>query len=430
MKTFAIATLGCKVNTYESESYVVGMKALGYTEVDFQLLADIYIINTCAVTNTASAKSRQKINHAKRLNPNAFICVVGCYAQMNPAYISDTMGVDLLLGSTNKKELPNLIDKCIKEKCKANMVTDINHHLDFEEISVANFHHLTRAFLKIQDGCNQFCSYCIIPYVRGEERSLAPDKVIATAQELVNNHHLEIVLAGIHTGRYGHEHGHTLTKLLKRMLSEVQGIKRIRISSIEISEISDELISLIKEDDRIAKHLHIPLQSGSDNTLKAMNRPYNLQQFKTAVNKIRTEIPNINISSDVIVGFPNESNDDFKDTCNTCKDVGFSFMHVFPYSKRDGTQAASLPNQLDNNIKKERGKLLGNLSLKLYNDYKASFIGKHVSVLVETASNNQSIGHSSEYLRVIINTELNKGELYDVLVTDLINQDLIAVMEE
>lgn len=431
MTTFALSTLGCKVNSYESQAYVQGLLQLGYTEVDFKDRADIYIINTCAVTNTAGSKSRQKIHQAIRTNPDAFIAVVGCYVQMSSQEISKIEGVDLILGSDGKAQLAAEIDQAYKQRVHKNLVHEIKDVRVFEALPIHRFADHTRAFLKIQDGCNQFCSYCIIPYARGRERSLAMADVIQTAKDLVKNKHREIVLSGIHTGRYGHDLNTNLTELLKRMLNEVDGLERIRLSSIEINELSDEFLELMKNNECIARHLHIPVQSASNNVLKAMHRPYTIEEFIERINEIRELMPDCSISTDIIVGFPNESEEDFKETLYNLDQIKFSFMHVFPFSKRDGTAAAGMNNQINGLVKKERAKLLNVKSKHDYALYQQSWIGSSVKVLFEKQDGQTAMGHASQYFPVTVQTAQNvANQCLDVMITGYSNGMLQGVLEE
>lgn len=431
MTTFALSTLGCKVNSYESQAYVQGLLQLGYTEVDFKDRADIYIINTCAVTNTAGSKSRQKIHQAIRTNPDAFIAVVGCYVQTSSQEISKIEGVDLILGSDGKAQLAAEINQAYKQRVHKNLVHEIKDVRVFEALPIHRFADHTRAFLKIQDGCNQFCSYCIIPYARGRERSLAMADVIQTAKDLVKNKHREIVLSGIHTGRYGHDLNTNLTELLKRMLNEVDGLERIRLSSIEINELSDEFLELMKNNERIARHLHIPVQSASNNVLKAMHRPYTIEEFIERINEIRELMPDCSISTDIIVGFPNESEEDFKETLYNLDQIKFSFMHVFPFSKRDGTVAAGMNNQINGLVKKERAKLLNVKSKHDYALYQQSWIGSSVKVLFEKQDGQTAMGHASQYFPVTVQTVQNVvNQCLDVMITGYSNGMLQGVLEE
>lgn len=422
---YAISCLGCKVNTYEAESISQSLKKMNYEEVDFKQEADVYLIFTCAVTNTAASKSRQKINQAIRQNEKAIICVVGCYVQINAENMKENERIDILVGSSHKQELPRLIQEVIEKREKKILVDDVRKEAEFETLSLSHFEHQTRAYMKIQDGCNQFCSYCIIPYARGKERSYPLDQVLKTAQSLSENH-AEIVLAGIHTGRYGHDLGLTLTTCLKEVLKAAPKIERIRISSIEITEITNELIDLMKSTTRIARHLHIPIQSGCNATLKRMNRPYTKEEFITRVMEIREALPHISISTDLIVGFPQESEEEFNETIQTLKDCEFSFMHVFPFSSKTGTVAEKMTGQISDKIKKERVQTCSSLSKNLYYGYKSSFINKDVTVLIEEHRGNQSFGHSSEYLPVTVEGIHERNKMIEVSISSMIDDELIG----
>lgn len=400
MTTFAIATLGCKVNTYESQGYESALVDKGYEQVSFKEKADVYIINTCAVTNTAGSKSRQKIHAAIALNPEALIAVVGCYAQTASEQLEQDANIDILLGSDGKSRLADMIEEGLRKKRPQKLIHDVRKVNVFEALPIHRFEHQTRAFLKIQDGCNQFCSYCIIPFARGAERSLPEDEVLAIARSLSESGHREIVLSGIHTGRYGNGINSSLCQLMKRMVKEIPKLQRIRISSIEMNEITDELLEFIKGEEKIARHLHIPVQSANTTVLKNMNRPYTIAWFMERVDYIRSLIPDISISSDVITGFPQESEEQFQDTLDNIARMRLSFLHVFPYSRRDHTAAAQMSGHLENKIKKERASRLANLSKQLYTAYKQNFIGKEVSVIFEKEKDGKLIGHNSEYLEV------------------------------
>lgn len=399
MSTFAIATLGCKVNMYETQGYIQALEAAGYQGRSFKEIADVYIINTCAVTNTAASKSRQKIHQAQALNPEAIIVVVGCYVQMASEELKQDLGIDILIGSDRKDQLVPLLQQARKHH-QQSMVHDMRSIRVFEALPVSQFQHQTRAYLKIQDGCNQFCSYCIIPYTRGAERSLPMAEVLQSAYELVAHGHLEIVLSGIHTGRYGGGLGYSLSDLLKEMIQSIPKLERIRISSIEMNEVSDDLLDYMMQEPKIARHLHIPLQSANDQVLALMNRPYTMQQFMKRIEDIRNRMPDISISSDVIVGFPQESEEAFHNTVQNIEALQLSFLHVFPYSKRDGTKAATMPGHVDNKTKKQRANTLISLSNRLALAYKDRFIGKDVEVLFEKAEAGYLIGHTSEYIEV------------------------------
>lgn len=428
MTTFAIATLGCKVNTYESQGYESALLEKGYEEVSFKDKADIYIINTCAVTNTAGAKSRQKIHQAHAANPDAIIAVVGCYVQTSKDAMEAMEHVDIIVGSDGKSQLADMIEHALVHRDKQVMLHDVRQVKAFEALPIHKFEHQTRAFLKIQDGCNQFCSYCIIPYARGAERSLKEEEALRVATDLVKNGHLEIVLSGIHTGRYGRDIGTNLLHLMKRMVNEIDGLKRIRISSIEMNELSDELLMYMKEEKKIARHLHIPIQTANNTVLKNMNRPYDVEWFKQRVEYIRSLMPDISISTDVITGFPQESEEEFIDTMKNIKEINFSFLHVFPFSKRDNTVAAKMSGHIENKVKKERAGKLIEISKELYDRYKEHFIGKEVDVLLEKMEDGYLFGHTSEYLPVYVKgnpEDLHK--MVKVVIQTFENDKLYAV---
>ena len=330
--TVAFYTLGCKVNLYESEYLINEFRKRNYKIVDFNDKADIYIINTCTVTNTSDVKSKKMIRKAIRQNKDAIIVVMGCLAQIKHKELSNIKEIDILIGNKDKSKVVDYVEQYIKAKERIIKIYDLKN-LPFENMDIDCFYDRTRAFVKIQDGCNNYCSYCIIPYVKGNIRSKSPHDVINEINNLVNNGYLEIVLTGIHTGSYGRDlNNYSLAKLLKEIV-KIKNLKRLRISSIEITEIDDEILNLIKEHKVIVDHLHIPLQSGCNKILKAMNRKYDVEYYNDVINKIRAIRPIIAITTDVIVGFPGETDEDFNDTYNFIKKIKFSKLHVFPYSK-------------------------------------------------------------------------------------------------
>ncbi len=434
MTTFAIATLGCKVNTYESQHYLEAMKEAGYEEVTFKEIADIYIINTCCVTNTAASKSRQKIHQAKKQNPQALVAIVGCYVQtMDPAILA-SLQADVVIGAERKNELVPRIQQALAKHIKENQpLSDARGICAFESLSIHSFSHQSRAFLKVQDGCNQFCSYCIIPYARGKERSIDPMEALKIAQEMAAHGHQEIVLSGIHTGRYGRDRNYSLLELLKLLIEHTPAHVRYRISSIEMNEIDDAFIEYMKKEKRIARHLHIPIQAADDTVLKRMNRPYDVNWFLQRMQQIRNALPMISISTDVIVGFPGESDDQFEGAMKTIKEeLKFSFIHCFPYSKRDHTPAAIMKDQIANKIKKQRVNRLSALSNQLYHDFMGSFINKEIDVVLEETKDGMLFGHSSEYLPIYIQQEhMPASKRMRACVRDYYRDGLIAVeMEE
>lgn len=415
----AVYTLGCKVNIYESEYIISLLKKNNYEIVDFDTKADIYIINTCSVTNESDRKDRKIINEAKKKNSDAIIVVMGCYSQVNP----DLIDADIIIGNKDKSKIIDLIEDYIKEKKQIKKIYDLKN-VSFEDMTIDGFENHTRAFVKIQEGCNAFCSYCIIPYTRGRLRSKGIDETISEISNLVNNGYKEIVLTGIHTGRYGIENNTSLEELLLKLV-EIPNIFRIRLSSIEINEITDGIIDLIKNNKIMAKHLHIPLQSGSNKILKLMNRKYDVEYFINKVNKIRTEIPDISITTDLIVGFPNENEEDFNDTLKVLEEIKFTKIHTFPYSKRKGTPAASMPNQVDGNIKKERVHKVLELSDKYELEFYKKNINREYEVVTELRKNNNlCIGYTSNYIPVIIDKKID-NEVKTVKITDVLDNEKV-----
>lgn len=418
---FNVINLGCKVNAYEAESTARSLEQHGYTRVDNDG-ADITIIYTCAVTNMAAQKSRKMIHRAKRNNPESTIVVAGCYSQIDPDALKEA---DILIGTKHKSKL---LDYLLEYEKNHERIVDIEKVdvLPFENMFVDQFDNQTRAYLKIQDGCNQFCTYCVIPFARGRERSMAVNDVLESVK-MLQEKHSEIVLSGIHTGRYGRDIGMTLSSLLDELLAISPEDFRFRISSIEMTEIDDHLIDLMKKDHRIARHFHIPLQSGCDTVLKRMNRPYTTKEFLERVEYIRKEIPGISISTDLIVGFPGETNEEFKKTCNFLKECQFSFLHIFPYSLRSGTKAASMENQIDPIIKKKRAAICAEINEELYDKYKESYLDKEVTVLFEKDEDGYTFGHSSEYLPVLVKGEYPRSTFVKVKISELKDHQLYGV---
>lgn len=404
-----ICSLGCKVNIYESELVTNILKNNNYTVVDFEDKADIYIINTCSVTNESDKKSRKMINRAKKNNPAAIIIVMGCYSQVN----AEDIDVDIVLGNKDKSKIVEIIEEYIKTKQKKKIIYDLTK-VDFEKMEITNFDSHTRAFVKIQDGCNAFCSYCIIPYVRGRVRSKDPEDVIKEVTTLVEKGYKEIVLTGIHTGRYGTDINTTLEELLNKLVN-IPNIYRIRLSSIEINEITPGIKELLKENKVMAKHLHIPLQSGSNKILKLMNRRYNKEEFLSMVDNLR-DIPDISLTTDLIVGFPNEGEEEFNETIDTLKKIGFIKIHTFPYSKRKGTPAAIMDNQVSPEEKKKRVHRILDLSNKYEHNFYESKIGKIYDGVVEIHSNGTTIVHTSNFIPVIINDIVEEGTIVNVKI--------------
>ncbi len=400
-KRVAIHTLGCKVNQYDSEAIVTQFQDRGYEVIDFrQPGADVYVINTCTVTNISDQKSRQMIRKALRSNPDAIVVVVGCLAQTDPDQIEAIDGVNLIVGTNDRKRIAELVEDLTTED-QNSLVKDIFQVREFEELDVVSFEGRTRAFLKIQDGCNQFCSYCKVPYARGPSRSRQKHNVISQAEEIVAAGYREIVLTGVHLGAYGRDlnPASSLTEIV-RELTKIDDIARIRISSIDPNEIEQELIDLVANNSRVCRHLHIPLQSGSDQILSAMRRPYNCADFSEIVARLRQAVPEIAITTDVIVGFPGETDALFAETYAFLKESQVSGMHVFKYSPRQGTRAAEFPNQVEGPVKDKRSHELISLSQVLAEKYHCQFENQSVQVLVERVEEGNLIGHTDNYLHV------------------------------
>lgn len=410
-----ILTLGCKVNMYESEFVANLLKSNGFEICDFHDVCDVYIINTCTVTNTSDIKSRKMIRQAIRNNPDACVVAMGCFIEANKDY--QIPGLDIVIGNKDKSKIIELIHQYFEKK---NMIKDLysNRFTEFEDMYIKEFPGRTRAFVKIQDGCDNFCSYCIIPFVRGKCRSKDKDKVISEINDLVSNGYQEVVLTGIHTGNYGYDKDYDFADLLSEVV-KIEGLKRLRISSIEITELNDRVLSIIKDNDVIVDHLHIPMQAGSDEILKLMNRKYDLDYYFKKIEQIRKIRPMISITTDVIVGFPGEDEKLFGKTIETCKKIGFAKIHVFPFSLRNGTKAEELPNHLSNEEKKKRSRKLLEVSKELENNYFSKFIGKSESVLIEQYKDGYSYGHTGNFLNVKIEGKLEHNKFYDVLITDI-----------
>ena len=397
---FYIYTLGCKVNAYESEVMKEKLLANGYIYDEEH--PDIVIVNTCSVTNMADNKSKKMVRHFKKLFPKSKIVVAGCSTENKEKEYSN-MDIDILIGNVKKSEIVELLKE---DNYKYFAHT---RKLPFEDMTINSFTTHNRAFIKIEDGCDNFCSYCIIPFTRGSIRSKDFEKVISEVKTLVEHGHKEIVLTGIHTGSYNSE-GKDLTDVIHE-ISKIDGLERIRISSIEATELNDKFLEELKVNSKICNHLHIPIQSGSNTILKSMKRKYTLDEYEKIIDKVRNVRPNISISTDLIVGFPGESEELFKETLDTLNRIKFSKIHVFPYSKRDGTAAALMPNQIDEAIKKDRSRVVFELSSKFEEEYAMKFIGSEIEVLVETGN----IGTSSNYLKVLLNDNFKVNSVVKVI---------------
>ncbi|GAB3071163.1 tRNA (N(6)-L-threonylcarbamoyladenosine(37)-C(2))-methylthiotransferase MtaB [Salinicoccus sesuvii] len=434
-RTIAFQTLGCKVNHYETEAMWQLFKNEGYDRVEFSQNADVFVINTCTVTNTGDKKSRQVIRRAIRNNPDAVVAVTGCYAQTAPKDIMDIPGVDIIIGTEDRDKLIGYVDQYHEERQPINGVKNIMKKRTYEEMDVPYFTDRTRATLKIQEGCNNFCTFCIIPWARGLMRSRDPEKVVEQAQQLVDQGYKEIVLTGIHTGGYGEDlKDYNLAQLL-RDLEEVDGLNRLRISSIEASQLTDEVIDVINDSNKIVRHLHIPIQSGSDTVLKRMRRKYTMEFFESRIIKLKEIMPNVAITSDVIVGFPGETEEEFKETYDFIKKHHFSELHVFPYSIRTGTPAARMTDQIDENIKNDRVHQLIELSDSLAQSYADQFKDDVLEIIPEEEKDGLLIGHADNYMKVEVEGDSSlTGELVKVKVTEpgypISKGEIVKVLEK
>ena len=416
MKTFYIYTLGCKVNSYESEAIKEMMINDGYVYNEEN--PGVIFINTCSVTAVSDQKSRQRIRSFIKKYPSAITVVLGCYSQMAYNFISTIEGVNIVIGTKKRVDVVNLINQYKETGKQIVLVDETTRNEVYEPLSISSYSENTRAFLKIQDGCNNFCSYCIIPYTRGGVRSRPKEEVLNEVERLVNNGYQEIVLTGIHTGAYGKDFdNYCFSDLLKDILKNPK-LKRLRISSIEESEIDDAMIELLVADDRIASHLHIPLQAGSNGVLKRMNRKYDVDQFYQKLAKIRLKRPDIAITTDIIVGFPGESEEEFNETYEFAKKCKFSQIHVFPFSPRSGTPAYNMKNQVQPVIKKDRVKRLLELSNLLQEEYEQQFVGQELEVLFEEYDSENKIakGHTSNYILVKISSEVSLHNTFKKVV--------------
>ena len=397
---FSVVTLGCKVNSYESNVVRDIFLNAGYIEESNNV--DVVIINTCTVTDTADSKSLKVIRQQIRKNPNSVIVVMGCYSQINCEKLKKIKEVSIIIGNHNKSKVLDYVNEYLKNKkqiCDIEKIAEV----PFENMKLNNFNR-TRAFVKIEDGCENFCSYCIIPYTRGKVRSKKCIEVIEEIESLINNGHKEIVLTGIHTGHYGADLDLDFSDLLER-ICKIDGLKRLRISSIEVTELNEKFLSVLDKNDIIVDHLHIPIQSGCDKTLNEMNRKYDTNYFINKIEEIRKIRPNISITTDLIVGFPNETEEDFNETLKTIEKIKFSKIHVFPFSVRKGTKAETMLNHISEVVKHERVLKVLEISKKLEIEYMKKFINKEVTFIPEIKKDGYLIGHTGNYLSVRYKTD-------------------------
>lgn len=428
----AICTLGCKVNTYESEAVKKQFVDHGFVCVDFNDSADVYIINTCTVTHLGDRKSRQMIRRTKHHNPDSVLVVMGCYSQVAPDDVAKIPEVDVIIGTDKKSRVYEIVEEFINTKKKQNVVSDISKKCDYEEMWIAGYEERTRACLKVQDGCNNFCSYCIIPYARGRIRSRSIQNAVREAKTLAVNGFSEIVLVGIHLASFGKDTGESLYQLLKE-LNDIDGIKRIRLGSLEPTLFDDEFTEKISGLTKICPHFHLSLQSGCDETLLRMNRKYKTKDYLDSVNRIRKVFPDAAITTDIMVGFPGETDEEFARSLSFAKEVSFAEAHIFKYSIRKGTRAEKMENQVDPDIKEERSKKLIALTNETKEKFLNSFVGKEVEVLFEREYKDKKDtyeGKTPNYITVIAECDRDiSGEIYNVKINEIKDSIAIGVIQ-
>lgn len=431
MKRVAFYTLGCKVNQYETEAMLELFEKEGYEKAETEDYADVYVINTCTVTHMSDRKSRQYIRRMKKKNPDAIIAVVGCYSQVSPEEILSIDEVNLVMGTNDRKKIVEEVKK-IDASRKVSTVDDIMKVKAFEEIEINKTNGKTRAFLKIQDGCDRYCSYCIIPYARGRVRSRDLESIVKEVENLAANGYKEVVLTGIHVASYGKDIKETDIKLLDviKQINDIEGIERIRLSSVEPILFTDEFVEAVSAMDKVCPHYHLSLQSGCDETLKRMKRRYTTEEYKTIVDRLRAAIPNVSITTDVIVGFPGETNEEFDKTYGFLKDIELTHMHIFKYSPRKGTPAATMENQVDPSTKHERSEKLLQLNEENFKKFGQKMLDKEFNVLFEQkVGDNKFEGLTENYVKVIVESDKDLSEqILKVKITDVKNEFLEGIL--
>lgn len=438
MRTAALHNLGCKVNSYETEAMQQLLEEAGYEIVPFHEKADVYIINTCSVTNIADRKSRQMLHRAKKQNSDAVVVAAGCYVQAAAEELKADLAVDVIIGNNKKQDLVPILEEYFKDKSDRSHVIEISETHEYERLSIHKIADHTRAFLKIQDGCNQFCSYCIIPYTRGRVRSRRPDEVVAEVRELATAGYQEVVLTGIHLSSYGvdfkeEEKKENLLSLIKQV-HEVEGIRRIRLGSLEPRIITEEFAQALASMPKFCPHFHLSLQSGCDKTLKRMNRHYTTEEYAAGCEILRRYFDNPAITTDVIVGFPGETEEEFEETKAFLERIGFYEMHIFKYSRRAGTRADRMPDQIPEQVKSVRSEILLKLEKQMSKAYRESFLGRNKTVLLEekTEINGREymIGHTMEYVKAVVPYEENlKNKMAEGVLKGVLNDEVLLLDE-
>ncbi|EOD00803.1 tRNA (N(6)-L-threonylcarbamoyladenosine(37)-C(2))-methylthiotransferase MtaB [Caldisalinibacter kiritimatiensis] len=434
MNKVAFYTLGCKVNQFETQAMVDLFKKKGYEVVDSDEKADVYIINTCTVTNMSDRKSRQFIRRAKRLNKDSIVGVVGCYPQVAPEKVLEIEDVDLIIGTQDKSRIVELCEEAKEKNERINTVEDIMQIKEYEELSIEDVKGKTRAFIKIQEGCNQYCSYCIIPYARGPIRSRKLENVIKEVKKLADKGFKEIVLTGIHVASYGKDIGNVSLIDVIEKIHEIEGIERIRLSSLEPTIVTEEFMKRIVKLPKLCNHFHLSLQSGSNSVLKRMNRKYTTEQYKDIVNLIRKYMPDVGITTDIIVGFPGETDKEFQETYDFVKEIGFSRIHVFKYSPRKGTPAAKFKGQISGEVKSERSKRLIELGRRLTKEFNERFVGRITDVLFEEQVNSKEGtigGYTTNYINVIAKGDVKlEGKILPVKIEKVQKGSLLGKIQK
>ena len=411
VKKVAFCSLGCKVNQYETNAMAQKFIEHGYEVVEFDEYADVYIVNTCTVTNVADRKSRQMLRRAKEINKDATLVACGCYAQVAKEELKKIPEIDLIIGNNEKNDIIQIVEKHIAQKGAEDLVSDVMYKLDYVELGTTTYTEKTRAVIKVQDGCDRFCSYCLIPYARGHIRSRKIENVIEEIKKVVEEGINEVVITGIHIASYGRDFkGENIGLIdLLEEINKIQGLHRIRLGSIEPTIITDEFVERLSKLDKICDHFHLSLQSGCTETLKRMNRRYTTEEFRAVTKRLRSKFPNAALTTDIIVGFPGETEDEFNTTYEFLKEIAFYKMHIFKYSQRKGTKAAVMPNQVDGKIKEERSKKLIELSNENEYNYNKKYIGKQVEVLFEEREGEYLKGHTTNY--IVVKHKTDKDDL-------------------
>lgn len=424
-KKVAFVSLGCKVNQYETNAMSQEFIAAGYKVVEFDDVADIYIVNTCTVTNIADRKSRQMLRRVKEVNPEAVLVATGCYAQVGKEELEKIEDIDLIIGNNEKKDIVEIVENYQNETNA--IITDVMHQKEYVEFGTTTYTEKTRAVVKIQDGCDRFCSYCIIPYARGRVRSRKIENIVSEVGQIVDNGIQEVVITGIHIASYGKDFNYEITLIdLLEELNKIDGLKRIRLGSIEPTIITEEFVNRLSKLEKVCDHFHLSLQSGCDETLKRMNRRYTCEGFENGTMLLRKAFPNAALTTDVIVGFPGETDEEFNKTYEFLKRIAFYKMHVFKYSQRKGTKAAVMPNQIDGTIKDKRSKALLELSDENEKMYNSKYIGKTVEVLFEEKDGDFYKGHTTNYIEVFAKGENLENKLVSVAITESRKESLVG----